>query len=52
MMCPYPVYCGSGLRPFLIQLDLPVENSGFRLKPKWGVFTQSEKGFFDFSFFD
>ena len=39
-------------RPFLMQSDLSVENGLFRLKPKSGFLTQSEKGFFDSTFFD
>ena len=36
---------------FLIQSDLLVDNSLFRLKPKSGFLTQSEKGFFRLIFF-
>ena len=41
----------SGLRPFLIQSDLSVENGLFRLRPKSGFLTQSKKGFLDSTFF-
>ena len=35
----------DAVRPFLIQLDLSVENARFRLKPELGFLTQSKKGF-------
>ena len=41
----------SGIRPFLIQSDLSVENGLFRLKPKSGFLTQSKKGLFRLNFF-
>ena len=42
----------EGLRPFLIQSNLSVENGLFQLKPKSSFLTQSKKRFFDSTFFD
>ena len=38
------------VRPFLVQSEWSVENGLFRLKPKSGFLTQSQKGFFDSTF--
>ena len=40
-----------GLRPFLMQSDLSVENVRFRLKPKSSFLIQPKKGFFNSLYF-